>query len=160
MITIGSLSPDFAKNFAANILFAGFTIADNALVRAQNADSKPVENRLQILGAAIAAAAGLADFANRLDYAFAARAVFELDTNRIARLAFNNFVECIPNHSFALLDETRCGTNVVGILVLDEPGMGGPSDRGFENLGKETLFEEDDSNEGWAAQTNVWSSYE
>jgi hypothetical protein len=38
--------------------------------------------------------------------------------------------------------------------------MGGPSDRGFENLGKETLFEEDDSNEGWAAQTNVWSSYE
>ena len=44
--------------------------------------------------------------------------------------------------------------------VLDEPGMGGPSDRGFENLGKETLFEEDDSNEGWAAQTNVWSSYD
>jgi hypothetical protein len=44
--------------------------------------------------------------------------------------------------------------------VLDEPGMGGPSDRGFENLGKETLFEENQDDEGWAAQTNVWSSYD
>ena len=44
--------------------------------------------------------------------------------------------------------------------VLQEPGMGPTSQGGFENLGKETLFEEDDSNEGWASQTNVWSSYD
>ena len=44
--------------------------------------------------------------------------------------------------------------------VLQEPGMGEWSKGGTSNLGKETLFEEDDSNEGWAAQTNVWSSYE
>ncbi len=44
--------------------------------------------------------------------------------------------------------------------VLQKPGMGKVSDGGFENLGNQGRFEEDDSNEGWASQTNVWSTYD
>ena len=36
-------------------------------------------------------------------------------------LAFDNLVECIPNHSFALLDQARCRTNVVCIFILNKP---------------------------------------
>jgi hypothetical protein len=46
--------------------------------------------------------------------------------------------------------------------VLDGPNLGRPSQAfgGGEVDAKTGLFEEDDSNEGWDAQTNVWSSYE
>jgi len=45
--------------------------------------------------------------------------------------------------------------------VLYYPGLEGGSPKHVEEgLGKQGFFEEDDSNEGWAAQTNVWSSYD
>ena len=42
--------------------------------------------------------------------------------------------------------------------ILDQPIISNSFTN--ENLGKQGVFEEDDTNEGWAAQTNVWSSYE
>ena len=42
--------------------------------------------------------------------------------------------------------------------ILDQPIISNSFTN--EGLGKQGFFEEDDTNEGWAAQTNVWSSYE
>ena len=46
--------------------------------------------------------------------------------------------------------------------VLDGPNLGRPSQAfgGGEVDAKTGLFEENQDDEGWAAQTNVWSSYE
>ena len=44
--------------------------------------------------------------------------------------------------------------------VLDKPVLVGGTPETDETLGKQGFFEEDDTNEGWASQTNVWSSYE
>ena len=44
--------------------------------------------------------------------------------------------------------------------VLYEPDMPPGSEVTDGPLGKQGFFEEDDTNEGWASQTNVWSSYD
>jgi hypothetical protein len=44
--------------------------------------------------------------------------------------------------------------------VLYEPGAPGGSGVTNEGLGKQGFFEENQDDEGWASQTNVWSSYD
>ena len=42
--------------------------------------------------------------------------------------------------------------------VLDQPVISNSFTN--ENLGKQGFFEDSQDNEGWASQTNVWSSYD
>ena len=44
--------------------------------------------------------------------------------------------------------------------VLYEPDMPPGSEVTDGPLGKQGFFEENQDNEGWASQTNVWSSYD
>ncbi len=44
--------------------------------------------------------------------------------------------------------------------VLDKPVLVGGTPETDEGLGKQGFFEDSQDNEGWASQTNVWSSYD
>ena len=44
--------------------------------------------------------------------------------------------------------------------VLDTPVLVGGTPETNETLGKQGFFEENQDDEGWASQTNVWSSYD
>lgn len=44
--------------------------------------------------------------------------------------------------------------------VLDTPEVIGGTKETGTGLGKQGFFEDSQDNEGWASQTNVWSSYD
>src|SRR5947209_6693437 len=71
--------PDVAQQLAAEPLGAGLAVADDALAGADDGDAQAVEDRAEVLVAAINAAAGLAHPLDAADDALPLGAVFQVD---------------------------------------------------------------------------------
>src|SRR5271168_610435 len=118
--------PNFTKNFAADVRFAGGAAGHEALRRSQNADAQAADNRLDFRGAEIITLAGTRNALQATDDTAAIRRVLQENAQGLAGLVF---VDHFVSGDVALfLEDTgnlrlELGHRHVNALVLGRRGV-------------------------------------
>ncbi len=82
--------PDFTQDFATQLPLSGFTIADDAAIRTDHTDAKTVQDRSQMLAAAVDPTAGPANPLDMANDTLAIVPVFQIDLQPADRLSFHS----------------------------------------------------------------------